>query len=783
MQDCKNINRPGKNTWERKEDTRHLTGRGQFVSDKQFDHEAFAFFVRSIHPHAKIKTINTDLAESCPGVITILTSKDIEKFNLGGIPALVSPKGIEGEFAKTTIRQILAKDKVRFVGEEVAMVIAETYQQAVDAAENVHIDYELLTSISNSEIATDPKSPNIHSIAPKNLCLKWAYGDKSEVEKISANAKFNVKLKIYNNRVSVCSMETRSGVGIYDSSKGEYTLYAGTQGVHLIRDALAEHIFNIDPERIRVITPDVGGAFGTKIWIYPEYALLLLGAKICNRPVRWTGERTESLQSDTQGRDRHSDAILSLDITGRILGLKVKNIANIGAYSSNFGTVVPTEGSTKALTGPYIVPTVYVETDVVYTNTTPTDAYRGSGRPEHSYLMERLIDVAAKEIGIDRIEIRQRNLISDDDMPYKTSLGAIYDSGNFYKILNKALEKSNWANFQQKKQTIKKSNFRRGIGLAIYVEPCGGRRDQLAQIQFNSDKSVNLKIGSQSTGQGHETSYSKILADYLDINQEQISVIQGDTNSTGYGKGTSGSRSTSIGGSAVILAAKKAVDKGLDKAADYLETSKKDIFFDKGLYTVRGTDRHVKFSQILSNESVAKSNNDAFSSDLDSEAIFEYTQETYPNGCHIAEVEVDIETGIFKILKYTCVDDFGNLIDQTLVKGQVHGAIAQGLGQAFMEHTIYDESSGQLISGSFMDYALPRAKDLPTIDWHHEGSVCQTNPLGVKGCGESGCMASPAAVINALTDALKEFQVRDIQMPATPYSIWRLIQSHHRKTC
>lgn len=778
MQERKLTNRPGKQNWGRREDARHLIGQGQYVSDINIANEATAYFVRSIHAHANIKSINTDVAKTYPGILAVLTAKDLEKFNLGGIPALVSPLSYDKKPAKTSSRPILATDKVRFVGEEVVMIVAESYHHAADAADTIEINYEVLNSISDSQNATKPETSIIHSIAPDNLCLEWRYGDKIELNKVINKAAFNIELNIYNNRVAVCPMEPRSAIGTYDKENDQYTLHAGTQGVHLIRDALAKHIFKIPSERIRVLTPDVGGAFGTKIWLYPEYALVLLASKICRRPIKWISERTESFQSDSQGRDRHSYAKLALDSEGKILGLYVKNTANLGAYCSNFGAIVPTEGSTKALTGPYSVPVVYVETNVVYTNTTPTDAYRGSGRPEHSFLMERLIDVAAKEIGIDRIKIRKRNLISKDDLPYKTSLGAEYDSGDFLNILNKALTKSGWFDFDKRRQDSIKPHIRRGIGLAMYVEPCGGRRDQLAQIQFNADESVHLKIGSQSTGQGHETSYASIIGNYLGLSTKQIFVLQGDTEKLRYGKGTSGSRSTSIGGSAAIEAAKKAVENGLDIAADYLETCKSDLIFENGSYNVKGTDRFVKFSEILSQNCNSWTKLDSFDSILNSEALFEYTQETYPNGCHVAEIEVDLETGVFTIDKYICIDDFGNLIDPTLVKGQVHGAIAQGLGQAVMEQANYDEISGQLVTGSFMDYALPRAKDMPNFDWHNEGIACQTNPLGVKGCGESGCMASPAAVINALIDALKEFNIRDIQMPATPHLIWQIIKSH-----
>lgn len=759
----------------RVEDDRFLTGRGRYVSDLILPNETVAQFVRSTHAHANIISVETTDARALPGVLAVYTGEDIVAAGLGGIPALAAPTGAKGQPALITTRPLLATDRVRFVGEEIAVVVAESNAAAEAAVEAVYVEYEALDAVCDAKEALRADAPLLHAHVPGNLCLDWEAGDAERVDEAFANAAHVVELSLHNNRVVVCPMETRAAVGRYDGLSETYTLFAGTQGVHLIRDALAKHVFGVPAQSIRVVTPDVGGAFGTKIWLYAEYALVLWAARQLDRPVKWISGRSEAFQSDTHGRDRHSSAALALDKDGKIRGLRVSNVANLGAYCSNFGVVVPTVGSTRALVGPYALDAVHVRTRVAYTNTVPTDAYRGAGRPEYSYLMERLVDVAARDIGFDRWDLRARNLIGSDDMPYETPLGTTYDSGNFRRAMSLALENADWVGFPARARSARERGKRRGIGLALYVEPSGGRRDQPVQLNFEQDGTLNVDIGSQSTGQGHETMYSAIAATYLGLAPSRLRIHQGDTARLDYGRGTSGSRSTTIGGSALLMAVKEVAQKGLVRAAEELEASDTDIVFEQGRYTVKGTDRTIGFEDVLALMCGHKADRDASQSSLDSSARFEYEGETYPNGCHVVEVEVDPETGALIVERYTAVDDFGRLINPMLVEGQVHGGIAQGIGQAMTEGANYEAHSGQLLSGSFMDYAFPRADDLPAFNWQQDGTPCQTNPLGVKGCGEAGCMASPAAFINALVDALAEYEIRDIAMPATPQVIWQAI--------
>ena len=626
------------------------------------------------------------------------------------------------------------------------------------------------------DAALQADAPQLHTEAPGNRCVDWELGDRAAVEDALAGAAHRVSIEAHNQRVIGCPMEPRAALGAYDAGSGVYTLTTGTQGVHLVRDILAKHVLKVPARRLRVVTPDVGGAFGVKLWVYPEYALVLFAARVLGRPVKWVAERGEAMASDHQGRDLRSRATLALDADGRFLALAVDSVANLGAYPSNFGPFIPTAGGTRALVGPYRTPALHVRVRAAYTNTAPTDAYRGAGRPENVYLLERLIDRAAHDLGLDPAELRRRNLVPESAMPYRTPLGQTYDSGDFAAVLEKACEASGWQAARRREAGAGQGTHLRGIGLALYVDPCGGNRDQWAALRFDKEGAATVLIGSQSTGQGHETAYAQIVADRLGIPVRDVRVQQGDTDLVPHGSGTSGSRSLPIGGNAVRRAAEEAVAKGRAVAAALLEAREEDVQFTHGRYRIAGTDRTAGFAEVVRASFDPALRPEAETLGLDCEVHHMARAVTFSNGCHVCEVEIGRATGVVRIVRYTAVDDFGRILNPLLVEGQCHGAIAQGIGQALCEHAVYDEASGQLLAGSFMDYTLPRADDLPFFDGHFAVIPCLTNALGVKGCGEAGAIAAPAAVMNAVADALRDHGGHDaVEMPATPEAIWRIL--------
>ena len=761
----------------RTEDRRFLTGRGRYLDDLSLPRQACGQVVRAPHAHAGIGAIDAGAAAAMPGVCAVYTAADLAAAGIGGIPCVMAPKGADGSAAALPPRPVLAAGRVRMVGDPVAFVVAESAAEARAAAEAVTVSYRPLPAVTDAAAALEPCAPALHEDAPGNLCVDWELGARKAVADALSGAAHRVSMKTRNQRLIGAPMEPRGALGEYDAGSGVYTLTAGTQGVHLVRDILAGHVLKVPARRVRVVTPDVGGAFGVKLWVYPEYALVLFAARALGRPVKWVAERGEAMASDHQGRDLRSRATLALDADGRFLALSVESVANLGAYPSNYGPFIPTAGGTRALIGPYRTPAVHVRVRAAYTNTAPTDAYRGAGRPENVYLLERLIDKAAHTLALDPAEMRRRNLVPPAAMPYRTPLGQAYDSGDFLAILEKACEESGWrAARGRRRAEAGQGAWLRGIGLALYVDPCGGNRDQWVALRFDADGAATLLVGSQSTGQGHETAFAQIVAGALGIPLDNVCVRQGDSALIPHGRGTSGSRSLAIGGNAVRRAAEDAVEKGRAVAAALLQARAEDVAFADGRYRIAGTDRAAGFAEVARASLDPALRPDAETLGLDGHVHHMARAVTYSNGCHVCEVEIERATGTVRIVRYTAVDDFGRILNPLLVEGQRHGAIAQGIGQALSEHAVYDAASGQLLAGSFMDYALPRA-DLPLFAGHFAVIPCLTNALGVKGCGEAGAIAAPAAVMNAVADALRDHGGHDaVEMPATPEAVWRILR-------
>ena len=760
----------------RAEDERFLTGRGRYMDDLVSARQAWGCVVRSPHAHAEIGAIETEAVLAMPGVCAVFTAADLTEAGIGAIPCVMAPNNTDGSDAALPARPVLAAGHARMVGDPVAFVVAESAAEAQVAAEAVTIAYRPLPPVTDAEATLQADAPTLHGEAPGNLCVDWELGDRAAVEDALAAAAHRVSMETRNQRVIVCPVEPRAALGTYDRGSGVHTLTAGTQGVHLVRDILAKHVLRVPARQVRVVTPDVGGAFGVKLWVYPEYALVLFAARALGRPVKWVAARGEAMASDHQGRDLRSRATLALDTEGRFLALAIESMANLGAYASNYGPSVSTVGGTRALAGPYRTPTLHVRVRAAYTNTAPTDAYRGAGRPENVYLLERLIDKAAHELGLDPAELRRRNLVAANAMPHRTPLGQTYDAGDFPAILDKACAASGWHAARQRTAGTGEDAHLRGIGLAFYVDPCGANRNQWAALRFDREGAATVLIGSQSTGQGHETAYAQIAADHLGIPVRQVRVRQGDTDLIAHGSGSSGSRSLPTGGNAVLRAAREAVKRGSAVAAALLEAREEDVRFADGCYRIAGTDRSAGFAEVLDASFDPTLRPEAETLGLDVEVNHMARAVTFANGCHVCEVEIERATGCVRIARYTAVDDFGRILNPLLVEGQVHGAVAQGIGQALTEHAVYDEASGQLLAGSFMDYTLPRADDLPLFDTHFAMIPCLTNALGVKGCGEAGSIVAPPAVMNAVADALRDYGGQDaVAMPATPEAIWRIL--------
>lgn len=751
----------------RLEDERLLVGDGRYTDDVRPAGQVAAVFVRSPHAHAEVAAIDTTAARTMPGVLAVLTVADLDAAGLRPLPCRTPYRNRDGSPMPLPPRPALARGRVRHVGEPVACVVAETPAHARDAAEAVEVTYAPLPAVTDLARALAPGEPRLWAEAPDNLALDWEAGDRAAVDRIFAGADRVTTLDLVNNRVVANPLEPRGCLAEFDPATGRHTLRTGGQGVHSMQAVLCE-VLGFAKEELRVVQADVGGGFGMKIFVFPEYPVCLLAARLTGRPVKWVAERGESFLADTHGRDHLTRVRIAFDAAGRMLALRASITANLGAYLSQFGPLIPTDAGAKMYNGVYGLDAVHVEVRCAYTNTTPVDAYRGAGRPEAAYAVERAVDAAARELGLDPVELRRRNFVRPEAMPYRTAMGAVYDTGEFERLLDSGLEQAEAAGFPERRRAARARGALRGLGVAYYVEQCSGGGDESAKVEVGPDGRVRLLIGTQSNGQGHATAYAQILSDALGVAPQDVETVQGDTDLVATGRGTGGSRSVPVGGAATRRAAEAAIEAGRRLAADLLEAAEPDVEFADGRYRVVGTDRGVGLAEVAAS---APGGNG-----IEGGGSFQPTIHTYPNGCHVCEIEIDARTGVPSIVRYTVVDDFGMVLNPLLCAGQVHGGVAQGIGQALLEEAVYDAGSGQLLTGSFLDYAMPRAEDTPAIGFSTVEIPCRTNPLGMKGAGEAGTIGAPPAVINAVVDALAEFGVRHVDMPASAEKLWRLIE-------
>jgi carbon-monoxide dehydrogenase large subunit len=765
----------------RVEDQRLLTGQSRYCDDISLPGQAVAVLVRSPHAHAEIAGIETAAARALGGVLDVFTAANLAADGIGDIPCLAPVKGKGGQATIQPPKPVLARGRVRHVGDPVAVVVAETASQARDAAELVDVYYAELPAVSEGPAALALGAPQLFEEAPGNLAVDWELGDPEATTAAFAAAAHVTRLELINNRIVVNAMEPRAALGQYDTASGRFTLTTSTQGSHRLLGSLAK-ILGVPKDRIRVLTPEVGGGFGMKIFTYSEQVLALWAARKLGRPVKWTGERTEAFVSDSQGRDHVTTAELALDAEGRFLAIRVSTIANMGAYLSPFAPLIPTEVSGVMLPGLYRMPAVHAEVKCVFTNTVPVDAYRGAGRPEAAYVVERLVDAAARELELSPVELRARNMLSPEELPHTTVTGHTYDSGDFKLIMDEALRRADWHGAAARKAEARARGLYRGIGLATYIESCGGVGEEDARLVLDADGGLTVCVGTQSNGQGHATAYIQLLAERFGLAPDRIRVRQGDSDDLAAGGGTGGSRSLLMGGQAITGAAEVLIDEARKLAGHLLEASAADIEFAEGIFTVAGTDLGIGLPEVARAAATGLGRNSEtlpaeLSGPLEGACHQGPQARTYPSGCHVCELDVDPETGAVAIVRYLVVDDFGTVINPLLCAGQIHGGIGQGIGQALLERTVYDPESGQLVTGSLMDYCLPRADDLPTLEVILiEDFPCATNTLGIKGAGEAGAIGAPPAVINALIDALAPLGIRHIDMPATPERIWRAIR-------
>jgi carbon-monoxide dehydrogenase large subunit len=768
----------------RLEDARLVRGRGRYTSDLALSGQVEAVVVRSPHAHARIRAIDTSAARSEPGVLAVVTAGDVERAGLGPLPSDRTRKRADGSPALATPRHVLARDRVRHVGDPVAMVVAETYGQAVDAAERVMVDYEPLPVVASAVTATHPGAARVWDEAPDNIAFVWSAGDREAVDRAFAAAAHVTQLALVVSRVGPSPIEPRAAVGQHDPATDRYTLVTCIQGPHQTRAALAEHVLGIPPERLRVVTPDVGGSFGMKSGVYPELALVLWAARVVGRPVRWVSGRGEGFLSDDQGRDCASTVELALDAGGRFLALRVRTDVNAGAYLTPRSSA-PTN-NVGGLAGVYRTPAIHVEIRGVFTNTTPTGPYRGAGRPEATCAIERIIDVAARELGIDRVELRRRNMIPASAMPFRTGLVFTYDCGDFERNMDRALAVADQAAFEARRAGARRRGKLRGLGLANPIEVAGGPflRPMLdrAEISLDAGGGVTLVSGSTSMGQGHETAFVQLVSERLGVAPGNIRLVLGDTDAIAAGRGNGGSSALSVGGAAVVTAADRVIAKGTQIAAHLLEAAAGDVVFGGGRFSVVGTDRGVGIADVARAAHGTDVLPPGLEPGLTGAAEWVPASVNFPNGCHVCEVEIDEETGAVRVVRYVVVDDVGRVVNPLLLKGQIHGGVAQGLGQALVEAIVHDPVTGQLLSGSFMEYGLPRADDLPFLEMESHEVPTATNPLGVKGAGEAGTVGALPAVMNAVNDALAPLGVRHLDMPATPARVWAAIREARRRS-
>jgi carbon-monoxide dehydrogenase large subunit len=774
----------------RREDVRLLTGNGQYTDDINRPRQTYAYFLRSNVAHGTINGIDTSAAAAAPGVLRVFTAADLE--GLGGIPCGWQVTDKNGDPMKEPKHPILAEGKVNHVGDPIAVVVAESANQARDAAELIDLDITDLPAVIDMKAAVSG-GPAVHTEAPDNVCYEWDFvaENKDAVDAAIAGAHHVTSLELVNQRMVANPMEPRAGIGEYDASRGEYTLYTTSQNPHVVRLLMGAFVLSIPEHKLRIVAPDVGGGFGTKIPHYAEEAFLTWAAREVGRPIKWTADRSESFMSDTHGRDHVTKIELGLDENGKFLALRCETLANMGAYLSTFSSCVPTWLHGILLAGNYTTPLIFTKVRAVFTNTVPVDAYRGAGRPEATFQLERVIDKAAREMGIDPIEIRRRNFIAADAFPYATPVAVEYDTGNYQATMDKAIEMADVDGFAARKATSATRGKLRGLGIAHYIEACGiapsslvgalGARAGLyeaATVRVNPTGNISVFTGSHSHGQGHETTFAQVVAEMIGCDEDAVDIVHGDTARVPFGMGTYGSRSLAVGGSAIHRSVEKIIAKGKKIAAHLMEASDTDVTFADGQFTVAGTDKSVDWGTVALTAYVPHNfPHDTLEPGLEETSFYDPANFTYPAGGYICEVEVDAETGKVDIQSFAAADDFGNVVNPMIVEGQVHGGLAQGLGQALLEHCIYD-SDGQLVSASYMDYAMPRASDLPNFTVDHSCSTpCTHNPLGAKGCGEAGAIGSPPAVVNAVIDALSDHGVTHIDMPLSPSRVWDAIQS------
>lgn len=752
----------------RKEDSRFITGTGRYLDDIVVDGEVHGVVVRSPHANARIVSIDCDPIRSLPGVLAVFTGRDYVAANMGNLASATALDGLDQTTLQHPPRRALAVNAVRYVGDPVAFVVAETRNQAVDAAEMLMIEYEELPAIVELGRALDPDVPRVWPEFESNRAFRFTKGGEEAVRNAFADAAHVVELELVNNRVAPSPLEPRGAIGVFDADEQSYTLYLSGHNVHNHRSQLAD-LFGIAQERLTVIAPDVGGSFGNKNPIYPETVLVLWAAREVGRPVKWVCTRSEAFLMDAHGRDHVTKARLALDRDGTFLALRVETIANMGAYLSTNGPIVPTVASYVSMGGNYAIPAIFMQVDGAFTNTTPLDSYRGAGRPESAYLIERLVDVAARDLGFDPADLRRRNFIRE--FPYRTALGMTVDCGDFGTTFRMATEAAATAGFEERRRAARQRGRLRGIGISSYTEVTLGPPADHAEIRFNDDGTITVIAGTHSTGQGHETVYLQLVNEHLGLPPELVEFVQSDTRHVPSGAGHGGSRTLNIGGGALVRAAREVHAKARVAVAHLLDVEPDDIDFRDGLYTACGTNRSVGILELAARLAQDPELPDTVPRDLSTRSRYEREGFSFPNGCHVAEVEVDPDTGRVVLVAYTVVDDFGRIVNPLLAAGQAQGGIAQGIGQALLEQVVYDQASGQPLTGSFMDYAIPRADDLPPLPVvFNENAPTATNPLGTKGAGEAGATGAPPAVVNAVCNALN---IRHIDMPLTPERIWR----------
>ncbi|MBS0390366.1 MAG: xanthine dehydrogenase family protein molybdopterin-binding subunit [Proteobacteria bacterium] len=770
----------------RKEDLRFLTGVGNYTDDIVQPGQKYAVFVRSPYAHAHIKSVDTAEAAAMPGVAAVFTGKDVEG-KMGGLPCGWLISNPDGSPMKEPPHPILAQGKVRYVGDHVAMVVADTLEQAKNAAEAVVVDYEELAAVIDMKKAS--QGPALHAEAPDNHCYKWTLGDKAAVDAVFAGAAHVTTIDLTNNRLIPNAMEPRAANASYNRATDEYQLYVANQNPHVERLLMTAFVLGLPEHKVRVIAPDVGGGFGSKIFLYAEDVALTWAAKQLNCAIKWTAERSESFVSDAHGRDHISHAEMAMDKDGKFLAMRVHTDANLGAYLSTFASAVPTILYGTLLAGQYTTPQIYVEVDGWFTSTAPVDAYRGAGRPEATYLVERLVTRCAWDLGLSQDEIRKRNFITQ--FPHQTPVALQYDIGDYHACMNQSQQLADVAGFDARRKASEARGLQRGMGYSSYIEACGLAPSNIAgalgaraglfeagEVRVHPTGSVTVFTGSHSHGQGHETTFAQLVAARLGLSPDQVDIVHGDTGRVPFGMGTYGSRSLSVGGTAIMKALDKIEAKAKKIAAHLMEASDADIEFANGEFTVKGTDKKVPFAQVALTAYVPHNYPlDKLEPGLNETAFYDPINFTFPAGTYICEVEVDPATGVVRVDRFTAVDDFGVIVNPMIVEGQVHGGLVQGMGQALMEHGVYDPDSGQLLTGSYMDYTMPRAADFPEFKLGHVCTPCTHNPIGSKGCGEAGAIGSPPAVINAVLDALKPLGVTDIDMPATPHRVWQAIHS------